>query len=103
MKKSSSKKLQNKTINTDNDSKTTKKSINRSESCMKISKHTMKESRKIDQNQILKENTKLREEFCRLQSLHLKDKEKIKHLISRISETRRDREIMPETPPKEKN
>lgn len=71
MKKSSSKKLQNKnkTINTDNDAKTTKKSIiNRSESCMKIAegKSTMKESRKIDPVQLLRENSKLRQEFCRL-------------------------------------
>lgn len=45
----------------------------------------------------MKENIKLKDEFYKMQSVHLQDKEKIKHLISRISSVKNDLKIRPES------
>lgn len=100
MKKNSSKDLSRKSKVSSNvhvEAKTTKKTnISKNVSCARMNLNSKSSkasllkintcSNDVAKNEaLMEENRKLREEFCRLQDLHLKDKEKIKILISRIS------------------
>ena len=102
MKKNSSKDLSRKSKVSSNahvEAKTTKKTnISKNVTCARMNLNSEIKSSKasllkintcsndVAKNEaLMEENRKLREEFCRIQDLHLKDKEKIKILISRIS------------------